>query len=108
MSSQLWSSSFAMSRGLIENPVIAFITISWNQLAHHHSDSVFLYSSISYTPASVTENLVWSYMWYGESTIIAIRTLPVFLRRILYVVACPITIPPVARKPSLPAEKSSG
>src|SRR5215831_11210523 len=94
-----------MSRGLIENPVIAFITVSWNQLAHHHSDSVFLNSSTSCTPASVIEKLVWSYMWYGESTIIAIRTFHAVLRRILYVVAWPITFPPVARKPSLPAEK---
>ena len=39
-----------MSRGLIENSVIAFINVSWNQLAHHHSDSVFLYSSTSCTP----------------------------------------------------------
>src|SRR5215467_10096984 len=71
---------------------------------HHHSGSVLLYSSTSCTPASVIEKLVWSYMWYGESTIIAIRTFHAFLRRILYVVAWPITFPPVGRKPSLPAE----
>src|SRR5215469_18886998 len=97
-----------MSRGLIENPAIAFITVSWNQLAHHHSGSVLLYSSTSCTPASVIENLVWSYTWYGESTIIAIRVLPAFLSITLYVVAWPITFPPVARKPSRPTEKSSG
>src|SRR5215467_5942437 len=73
-----------MSRGLIENPVIAFITVSWTQFTHHHFDSVFLYSSTSCTPASVIENLVWSYMWYGESTIIAIRAFHAFLRRGAY------------------------
>jgi hypothetical protein len=42
---------------------------------HHHSGAAFLYSSTSCTPASVIENLVWSYMSYVESSIIAIRTL---------------------------------
>jgi len=45
-------------------------------------------------------------MWYGESTIITIRVRR--LRTILYVVAWPMTFPPVARKASRPAEKSSG
>src|SRR5215469_4388269 len=97
-----------MSRGLIENPAIAFITVSWNQLAHHHSDSVFLCSSTSCTPAPVIENLVWSYMWYGESTIIATRVFPAFLSIILYVVAWAIILPPVGRKPFPPEKKSSG
>ena len=64
--------------------------------------------SVDSAIAKRTHESEYGGMGYGESTIIAIRTFPAFLRRILYVVAWPITFPPIARKPSLPAEKSSG
>lgn len=82
----------------------------WNPYTvAYHSDVLLLYSSTtSCTPASTIVKLIWSYIWYGESIISAVLVRPAFLTKAMYVEAWPITFPPVARKPSLPAENSPG
>src|SRR5205085_3740787 len=94
----------------------SFCYVTTAYLPTYHPDSLYLLlplfpviplssSSVSCIPFSLIVNLVWPYAWCGESTIIAILSRPAFLRKILYLEACPMILPPAARVGSPPPPK---
>src|SRR5918911_799882 len=70
------------------------------RLLYYHPDSLpsftATFDSAFSTPLSLIVNLTWLYAWCGESTIIASLSCPNFRRKILYVQAWPMILPPAA------------